>query len=144
MGVLDCDGSNYLALQVRDNCRPRHCHRPPADRAVVVRNALRRSEVPIFATLARSLVGMERGTSHDGARDILKLGDEVRLMPVAYAKPYVKRGKSRGRRPPFSRLIRRRLFGKLWSLFRLATSFSELGLYFLLVTPTGLEPVFSP
>ncbi len=34
------------------------------------------------------------GTSHHWAREILKLGHEVRLMPPAYVKPYVKRGKT--------------------------------------------------
>lgn len=64
--------------------------------AVVVRKALRRSQVlPFFAKLPPSLVGMEAcGTSHHWAREILKLGHEVRLMPPAYVKPYVKRGKT--------------------------------------------------
>jgi len=34
------------------------------------------------------------GTSYYWAREILKLGHEVRLMPPAYVKPYVKRGKT--------------------------------------------------
>ena len=34
------------------------------------------------------------GTSHYWAREISKLGHEVRLMPPAYVKPYVKRGKT--------------------------------------------------
>ena len=33
-------------------------------------------------------------TSHHWAREILRLGHEVRLMPPAYVKPYVKRGKT--------------------------------------------------
>ena len=34
------------------------------------------------------------GTSHYWARELTKLGHEVRLMPPAYVKPYVKRGKT--------------------------------------------------
>jgi transposase len=34
------------------------------------------------------------GTSHHWARALIRLGHEVRLMPPAYVKPYVKRGKT--------------------------------------------------
>ena len=36
------------------------------------------------------------GSSHHWAREISKLGHEVRLMPAFYVKPYVKRGKTDG------------------------------------------------
>src|SRR3712207_3045822 len=63
---------------------------------VVVRKALRRGQVlPFFAKLPPCLVGMEAcGTSHHWARELIRLGHEVRLMPPAYVKPYVKRGKT--------------------------------------------------
>jgi transposase len=63
---------------------------------VVVRKALRRAQVlPFFARLSPCLVGMEAcGTSHHWARELIKLGHDVRLMPPAYVKPYVKRGKT--------------------------------------------------
>lgn len=63
---------------------------------VVVRKALRRSQVlPFFAKLPPCLIGIEAcGTSHHWARELTKLGHEVRLMPPAYVKPYVKRGKN--------------------------------------------------
>lgn len=63
---------------------------------VVVRKALRRGQVlPFFARQPRCLVGLEAcGTSHHWARELTKLGHEVRLMPPAYVKPYVKRGKT--------------------------------------------------
>ena len=63
---------------------------------VVVRKALRRAQVlSFFGKLPPCLVGMEAcGTSHYWARELLRLGHEVRLMPPAYVKPYVKRGKT--------------------------------------------------
>ena len=63
---------------------------------VVIRKALRRSQVlPFFEKLPPCLVGAEAcGTSHHWARELTKLGHEVRLMPAAYVKPYVKRGKN--------------------------------------------------
>ena len=63
---------------------------------VVIRKALRRSQMlPFFAKLPSCLVGMEAcGTSHYWARELIKLGHQVRLMPPAYVKPYVKRGKT--------------------------------------------------
>src|SRR6476619_338532 len=62
----------------------------------VVRKSLRRSQMlPFFAKLPSCLVGIEAcGTSHYWARELIKLGHEVRLMPAAYVKPYVKRGKT--------------------------------------------------
>lgn len=71
-------------------------HGVDASGAVVVRKTLRRSQVlPFFAKLSPCLVGMEAcGTSHHWARELIKLGHEVRLMPPAYVKPYVKRGKT--------------------------------------------------
>jgi len=63
---------------------------------VIVRKSLRRRQVvPFFERLEPSLVGMEAcGTSHYWARELSALGHEVRLMPPAYVKPYVKRGKT--------------------------------------------------
>eukprot|EP01037_Dinobryon_pediforme_P018074 gene18074-18313_t len=41
------------------------------------------------------LIGMEAcGTAHHWAREIASLGHTVKLMPPAYVKPYVKRGKT--------------------------------------------------
>ena len=63
---------------------------------VVVRKALRRAQVlPFFAKLPPCLVGMEAcGTAHHWARELARLGHDVRQMPAAYVKPYVKRGKT--------------------------------------------------
>src|SRR6478736_2218112 len=71
-------------------------HGVDATGQVVVRKSLRRSQMlPFFTKLPPCLVGIEAcGTSHYWAREIAKLGHHVRLMPPAYVKPYVKRGKT--------------------------------------------------
>jgi transposase len=63
---------------------------------VVLRRRLARAEVvPFFATLAPCRIGVEAcGSAHYWARELIALGHEVRLMPAAYVKPYVKRGKN--------------------------------------------------
>ena len=64
--------------------------------AVVLRRALRRSQMlTFFAKLPPCLIGMEAcGTAHYWARELRKLGHEVRLIPAAYAKAYVRRNKN--------------------------------------------------
>jgi transposase len=64
--------------------------------AVMVRRQLRRAEVlKFFASLPPCLVGMEAcASAHHWGRELKALGHEVRLMPPAYVKPYVKRGKT--------------------------------------------------
>ncbi|MGI3903252.1 MAG: IS110 family transposase [Janthinobacterium lividum] len=71
-------------------------HGVDSEGKVVVRRSLRRAEVlPFFAKLASCLVGMEAcGTAHHWARELIKLDHTVKMMPPAYVKPYVKRGKT--------------------------------------------------
>ena len=63
---------------------------------VVVRRKLRRGEVvTFFASLEPCLVGMEAcATAHHWARELRALGHQVKLMPPAYVKAYVKRNKN--------------------------------------------------
>ena len=70
-------------------------HGIDAAEKVVVRKQLRRGQVmKFFAALAPCLVGMEAcATSHHWARELTKLGHEVRLMPAKEVKAYVKRNK---------------------------------------------------
>ena len=71
-------------------------HGVAADGTAAVRRRLRRSEVlTFFAELPPCLVGMEAcASAHHWARELVALGHTVRLMPAAYVKPYVKRGKT--------------------------------------------------
>ena len=51
-----------------------------------------------FAQLSPCTVGIEAcGSAHHWARVIGRYGHQVRLMPPAYVKPYVKRNKNDGR-----------------------------------------------
>tara|TARA_R110002020_G_C16321741_1_gene774905 strand:+ start:187 stop:1215 length:1029 start_codon:yes stop_codon:yes gene_type:complete len=63
---------------------------------VVIRKKPRRSAVlDTLRNLPPCLVGMKAcATAHYWAREISTLGHDVKLMPPAYAKPYVKRGKN--------------------------------------------------
>src|SRR5260370_9719505 len=74
-------------------------HGVDASGSVVLRRQLRRGAVEkFFAQLAPCTVGIEAcGSAHHWARVIGHYGHQVRLMPPAYVKPYVKRNKNDGR-----------------------------------------------
>ena len=71
-------------------------HGIDANEKVVVRKPLRRSQVMgFFEALPPCLIGMEAcATSHHWARELTKLGHEVRLMPAKDVKAYLKRNKN--------------------------------------------------
>lgn len=51
--------------------------------------------LPFFEQLPPCLIGIEAcATSHFWARELTRLGHEVKLMPAQYVKPYVKRQKN--------------------------------------------------
>ena len=63
---------------------------------VVVRRQLRRGQVMrFFEALAPCLIGLEAcASAHHWARELMKLGHEVRLMPAKDVRAYVKRNKN--------------------------------------------------
>lgn len=64
-------------------------------RKIINKKIKRAKLVAFFETLPRCVVGMEAcGSSHHWGRKLRELGHDVRLMPAAYVKPYVKRGKT--------------------------------------------------
>jgi len=71
-------------------------HGIDAAEKAVVRKQLRRGQVlKFFSSLPPCLIGMEAcATAHYWARELTKLGHEVRLMPAKDVKAYVKRNKN--------------------------------------------------
>lgn len=70
-------------------------HAVDSEGQVILRRKLRRQEVlAFFAGVEACTVAMEAcATAHYWGRELEGLGHEVRLIPPAYVKPYVKRGK---------------------------------------------------
>ena len=71
-------------------------HGIDAEGAVVIRRQIRRAQLLLFfSRLAPCLIGIEAcAGAHYWARELTKLGHEVRLIPPSYVKPFVKRGKT--------------------------------------------------
>lgn len=72
-------------------------HGAGADGRVLFRNKLSRGQLlPFFANLSTCVVAMEAcSTAHYWAREIGAPGHNVKLVPPAYVKPFVKRQKER-------------------------------------------------
>src|SRR3954464_879936 len=71
-------------------------HGIDGNETVVVRKQLRRGKlIAFFESLAPCLVGIEAcATAHHWARELTRLGHQVRLMPAKDVKAYVKRNKN--------------------------------------------------
>ncbi|QLC26840.1 IS110 family transposase [Parasphingopyxis algicola] len=71
-----------------------HC--VDTEERIVVARSLRRSQLlPFFASLPPCRVGLEAcGSAHHWGRALMALGHDVKMMPPAYVKPYVKRQKN--------------------------------------------------
>jgi transposase len=71
-------------------------HAVNAEEQVVHHRSLRRAQVlKWFAKLPPFLIGMEAcGTAHHWARELTQLGHQVRLIPPAYVKAYLRRNKT--------------------------------------------------
>jgi transposase len=74
-------------------------HGVDAAEQVILRRKLRRSQVlAFFAKLPPTVIGMEAcGAAHYWARELRKLGHEVKLIAPQHVKAYVKRNKNDGR-----------------------------------------------
>src|SRR5438477_1269331 len=74
-------------------------HGEDAAGKVVVQKRLRRSQVEnFFAKLPPAVIGIEAcGSAHYWGRTLRALGHDVRLIPAAYVKPFVKRNKTDAR-----------------------------------------------
>jgi transposase len=66
---------------------------------IVLQKRLRRSQVlAFFAGLEPVLIGIEAcGSAHYWGRELRALGHDVRLIPAAYVKPFVRRNKNDAR-----------------------------------------------
>jgi transposase len=71
-------------------------HGVDANGAIAIRRKLRRSDVlSFFQSLSPCLIGIEAcATAHYWGRELIKFGHQVKLMPPAYVKAYVKRNKN--------------------------------------------------
>jgi transposase len=71
-------------------------HAIDAAGSVVVCRQVRRAQVLLFfSRLTSCLIGIEAcAGAHYWARQLVKLGHELRLIPPSYVKPFVMRGKT--------------------------------------------------
>jgi len=96
MGKTITDLSNVTTVGLDLAKHVFQLHAVDAAGRIVIARALRRGEVTdFFAALPPCLVGLEAcGSAHHWARTLNALGHDVRLMPPAYVKAYVRRQKN--------------------------------------------------
>lgn len=83
-----------IGIDLGKNVFHTHALESEAGRAVT-RKLSRTGMRKYFASIAPCLIGMEAcGSAHYWARELRAMGHDVRLMPAAYVKAYVKRGKN--------------------------------------------------
>jgi transposase len=74
-------------------------HGEDASGRIVLQKRLRRAQVePFFVKLPPARIGIEAcGSAHHWGRTLRALGHEVRLIPAAYVKPFLRRNKTDAR-----------------------------------------------
>lgn len=74
-------------------------HAEDSSGRIVLQKRLRRGQVvAFFAKLAPAMIGIEAcGSAHHWGRTLRALGHDVRLIPAAYVKPFVRRNKTDAR-----------------------------------------------
>ena len=74
-------------------------HGESSEGKIILAKRMRRSQVePFFAKLPPAMIGIEAcGSAHYWGRTLRALGHDVRLIPAAYVKPFVKRNKNDAR-----------------------------------------------
>lgn len=86
--------TNNIGLDIAKNIFAA-CTQDEKGKTLEAKRLNRGQVLPWFANQNPSLVGMEAcGGAHYWAREIVKLGHEVRIIPPQYVKPYVTRNKS--------------------------------------------------
>jgi transposase len=90
----DLSSVTVVGLDLAKSVFQVHC--VDAGGKVLLNRALKRREVmDFFRKLPNCRVGIEAcGSSHHWGRQLLALGHDVKLMPPAYVKPYVRRQKN--------------------------------------------------
>lgn len=90
----DLSSVTVVGLDLAKHVFQLHCI--DAGGRVLVARSLRRAQLlPFFASLAPCRVGLEAcGSAHHWGRELIALGHDVKMIPPAYVKPYVKRQKN--------------------------------------------------
>ena len=96
MGKLTIDLSSVTTVGLDLAKHVFFVHAVDAQGQVIFAKEVRRRDLlSFFASLPTCRVGIEACSSaHHWGRELIALGHDVRLMPPAYVKPYVKRQKN--------------------------------------------------